>query len=284
MKRWNRLNREEERVIVHKGTEPPGSGDYESETRPGVYVCRQCGAPLYLSESKFHSHCGWPSFDDEIEGAVARQVDADGRRVEILCRRCGGHLGHVFEGEGFTSKDIRHCVNSISMTFLSVYTPEGYEKIVVAGGCFWGVEHLLKDLKGVVTTRVGYSGGNVANPSYQEVCEDNTGHAEAVEVVIDPQVTSFQTIAQAFFELHDPTQKDRQGPDRGHQYRSVFFYFTSKQKQIIDDLIAILRKGGADVQTEVLPATLFYPAEEYHQKYYDKTGHQPYCHRFVKRF
>lgn len=117
--KYNKLNGEEQRVILHKGTERAYTGEYETNWAKGTYLCKQCNAPLYSSVNKFDAHCGWPSFDQEIEGQVRREMDADGRRTEILCANCGGHLGHVFLGEGFTSKDTRHCVNSISMEFVA---------------------------------------------------------------------------------------------------------------------------------------------------------------------
>ena len=277
------LTQMEKHVILNKGTEQPFSGKYYDFDEKGTYVCKQCGAPLYHSSAKFNASCGWPSFDDEIEGAVKRVPDADGRRTEIVCANCGAHLGHVFLGEGFTDKNTRHCVNSISMEFIPDKEKE-YETAIFAGGCFWGVEHYMQKIPGVISVESGYIGGTVKDPSYEEVCKQNTGHAEAVRIVYDAAQTNYETVAKAFFEIHDPTQLNGQGPDIGEQYRSEVFYTTPKQKEIAEKLIKQLKDKGFDVVTEVTSAPEFWVAEDYHQNYYDRKGTVPYCHGYTKRF
>jgi peptide methionine sulfoxide reductase msrA/msrB len=281
---FNKLTPEEERVIIHKGTEAPLSGQYNLHKESGTYICKRCNAPLYRSSDKFDSGCGWPSFDDELLGAVKRTLDPDGIRTEITCAKCGAHLGHVFEGEGFTDKNVRHCVNSISLNFIPEEESAITEKAYFAGGCFWGTEHLLKEFDGVISTRVGYMGGDKENPTYNEVCTGKTGHAETVEVVFDLSKTDFEKVAKYFFEIHDPTQVDHQGPDIGPQYRSVIFYVDDNQKKIADKLIKTLKNKGYDVVTELVEADTFWEAEGYHQDYYDVTGKAPYCHIYEKRF
>ncbi|MEI7597601.1 MAG: bifunctional methionine sulfoxide reductase B/A protein [Bacteroidota bacterium] len=282
---YKKLTPDEESIIINKGTERPFTGKYYDFYEKGTYVCKQCGTPLYKSTAKFHSGCGWPSFDDEIKGAIDYRLDADGQRTEIMCAKCGGHLGHVFEGEGLTQKNTRHCVNSISMDFIpdssgSVVT----DTAIFAGGCFWGVEYYFQKAKGVVSTEVGYIGGHTINPTYKEVCLHTTGHVEAIRVIFNTKETDFETLAKLFFEIHDPTQSNGQGPDIGEQYLSEVFYNSEKQKEITLMLIEILKNNGFRVVTKVRSATEFWVAEDYHQQYYEKNGHAPYCHAYKKRF
>jgi peptide methionine sulfoxide reductase msrA/msrB len=283
---YKKLTPEEERVILHKGTEAPFTGKYNMLFENGTYACKQCGNPLYKSADKFKSDCGWPSFDDEIRGTVKRVPDADGRRTEIECAKCGAHLGHVFMGEGLTPKNTRHCVNSVSLEFVpvNIQTAKKTDTAIYAGGCFWGVEYYMQKADGVISTEVGYIGGHLKNPTYEDVCSHTTGYAEAVRVIFDPSKTNYETLTKLFFEIHDPTQVDRQGPDVGDQYRSEIFYETNQQKEITEKLINILKKKGLHVATKITQATTFWPAEKYHQHYYEKNGHTPYCHVFTKRF
>jgi peptide methionine sulfoxide reductase msrA/msrB len=283
-KGYKKLTPAEARIILHKGTETPFTGEYNDFFELGTYHCRQCDAPLYRSETKFSSHCGWPSFDDEIEGAVRRENDVDGRRVEILCANCGGHLGHVFEGEGFTEKNTRHCVNSISMTFVPEQEPAGRATAYFAGGCFWGLEHLFQQKDGVISAVSGYMGGHLENPTYQDVCYRNTGHLEVVKVTYDPGRVSYEDLAKLFFEIHDPTQANGQGPDIGEQYLSAVFVDDDNERATVEKLIDILKSKGYPVVTKVLPAAPFWKAEAYHQDYYARNGKQPYCHSYTKRF
>ena len=278
MKAYNPLSKEEEKVIIQKGTEYPFTGEYTNKKDNGTYLCKQCNAPLYRSSDKFQSECGWPSFDDEIKGTVIRKTDADGKRTEILCANCGAHLGHVFEGEELTDKNIRHCVNSISLRFIPKKITTTPERAIFAGGCFWGVEYYMNNNPGVLLTTVGYINGKTDNPTYEEVCSHTTGHAEAIEIFFDPIVISYEKLAKLFFEIHDFTQIDRQGPDVGDQYRSAIFYLNENQKQIADSLINVLNNKGYKVATEVTKAKVFWPAEKYHQDYYEKKGGIPYCH------
>ncbi|MEG0163080.1 MAG: bifunctional methionine sulfoxide reductase B/A protein [Mucinivorans sp.] len=274
----------ERQVIIDKGTEAPFTGKYYNFSQNGTYTCKQCGAELYRSSDKFESSCGWPSFDDQIPGAVKRIPDRDNRRTEIVCAKCGGHLGQVFQGEKFTAKDTRHCVNSLSIDFQASYTVPQAAVAVFAGGCFWGVEHLMQKQNGVISVENGYTGGTTVDPTYQQVSSHTTGHAEAVRVTYDPRKVSYKELAQLFFEIHDPTQSDGQGPDIGPQYRSEIFYSNPSELVAAESLIDILRAKGYAVTTRLTPLTKFYPAEPYHQDYYQRKGTEPYCHAYTKRF
>ncbi|MBK6524406.1 MAG: bifunctional methionine sulfoxide reductase B/A protein [Crocinitomicaceae bacterium] len=284
---WKKLTPEEERVIINKGTEAPFKGEYTDNHAEGDYHCRRCNTKLFESDAKFDSGSGWPAFDDAIPGAVREIPDKDGYRIEIVCATCSGHLGHVFKGERFTSKNTRHCVNSISLTFIpeeQLNETVNIDTAIFASGCFWGTEYFFEKAEGVISTQVGYIGGHKENPTYKEVCAHTTGHAEAVMVVYDPSKTNYETLCKLFFETHDPTQVNRQGPDIGDQYRTEVFYMNDEQKQIAEKLIAILEEGGMKVATKVTKATKFWEGEDYHEHYYSNKGGTPYCHGYTKRF
>jgi peptide methionine sulfoxide reductase msrA/msrB len=261
-----------------------------------VATCARCGAELFESSSKFESQCGWPSFDEQIPGRVRWQPDPDGRRTEIICNNCGAHLGHVFLGERYTEKDTRYCVNSISMDFIPAEQRTAQAKAQAAGpadeprteralfasGCFWGTEYYFQRAPGVISTTVGFTGGRTENPTYKQVSTAD-GHVETTEVIYDPR-RSDEQLAKLFFETHDFTQLNRQGPDIGTQYRSAIFYLNDEQKQIAEKLVKQLQEMGHNVKTEITRAGKFWPAEDYHQDYYNTTGKTPYCHIYRKIF
>ena len=285
---WNKLTPDEERVIENKGTELAWTGVYVDNHKDGMYLCKRCNAPLFTSDAKFDSRSGWPSFDECVKGAVEEVLDADGSRSEIVCSNCKAHLGHVFRGEGFTSKNTRHCVNSISLNFVPEKESQMNETktgtAIFASGCFWGTEYFFEKAEGVISTQVGYIGGHVDHPTYKQVCSHTTGHAEAVKVVYDPQKTDYETLCKLFFETHDPTQVGGQGPDIGDQYRSEIFYTDDEQKAIAEKLKAELEAKGLKVATKITKATTFWDGEDYHEHYYSNKGGTPYCHAYTKRF
>jgi peptide methionine sulfoxide reductase msrA/msrB len=282
---FKKLTHLEEAVIIHKATEPPFSGKYVDYKLEGKYLCKQCQAELFTSKDKFDSKCGWPSFDQEIANSVKKVLDQDNKRTEILCANCGGHLGHVFYKEGFTDKNIRYCVNSISLDFKEdKKSIENLEKAYFAGGCFWGVEYFFQKEKGVNKVTSGYMGGNMDFPTYEQICSGGSGHVEVVEVIFNPTQTNFTKLCKLFFEIHDFTQINRQGPDIGLQYASMIFYNSEEQKRISLKLIETLHKKHYQIATKLQIADKFWPAESYHQNYYTKKAGKPYCHNYTKIF
>jgi len=265
-------------IIENKETEASFTGKYDDFEESGTYLCRKCGLALFHSKTKFHSGCGWASFDGEIKNTVKREADADGRRTEILCSRCNAHLGHVFEGENFTKKNTRHCVNSASLDFVVSSDVKDTEEAIVAGGCFWGVEALFQKLDGVLKTQVGYTGGKTQNPTYKQICSGSSGHYEAIRIVYDINTLDYESVLKYFFQIHDFTQKNGQGPDIGQQYLSVIFYYNEAQKKSAEKLIISLQNQGYLVATKILPVSVFWQAEQNHQSYYSKNHQKPYCH------
>ncbi|MBN2188063.1 MAG: bifunctional methionine sulfoxide reductase B/A protein [Chitinispirillaceae bacterium] len=303
----SKLNPMQYRVTQECGTEPPFRNEYWDNHRPGIYVDIVSGEPLFCSLDKFESGTGWPSFTKPlVKGNVTEKADKSlgMLRTEVKSAKAGSHLGHVFE-DGPAPTGLRYCINSAALRFIPAedLEKEGYgeykdmftnstiagkyEQATFAAGCFWGVEYSFKQVKGVVSTGVGYTGGHTANPTYEMVCSDATGHAEAVLVTFDPKVVSYERLLDFFWAIHDPTTLNRQGPDTGSQYRSAIFYHSEEQKQTAMQSKSRLdnsRRLKSRVVTEIVPASKFYKAEEYHQDYFNKHPTKVSCHVIPKKW
>ena len=287
------LDEETYRITQKAGTEQAFCGTLLDNKKEGVYSCVVCGLPLFSSDHKFDSGSGWPSFYREFDPEhVVRHADNSFGmvRTEIECARCGSHLGHVFD-DGPKPTGERHCLNSASLIFTengqdlpaqhtAADTGGGQtETAYFAGGCFWGIEHYFQKGEGVIDAVSGYMQGRVDDPTYKQICYEDTGHAEAVKVVFDPSKISYEELLRAFFVMHDPTQLNRQGPDIGDQYRSGIYYTSDEQKEKAEAYMKELGASGKfkdPIVTELEQAKTFWPAEEYHQDYVVKTGRA--CH------
>ncbi len=270
-------------VMFDKATEARFSGQYDDFYQDGDYVCANCNNKLYSSKAKFDAGCGWPAFDTCYPGSVLNIPDSDGRRVEILCNNCNIHLGHVFTGEHLTDKNTRHCVNSASIKYIKKESeqPE-IASLVVGCGCFWGVQYWFNKLEGVISTSVGYSGGSIPNPTYQQVCAGTTGHIEVLKIDYNPKVLSYENLIRYFFNIHNFEQANGQAGDIGSQYLSIIQYQREDQKNTINHIIEELRAKGYKPATKLVPESAFWAAEDYHQSYYEKSEGSPYCHFFKK--
>lgn len=296
-----KLTPEQYRVTQEAGTELPFLNEYWNNEREGLYVDVVSGEPLFSSHDKFDSGCGWPSFTKPVAGVdlVERQDRSHGMvRTEIRSKAGDSHLGHLFDDGPPDQGGLRYCINSASLRFIAVedLERESYGNYLglfgraasgareglatLAGGCFWGMEELLRKQPGVLRTEVGYTGGDVRNATYLH----HEGHAEAVRIWFDPGVTSYETILRFFFRMHDPTTLNRQGNDIGTSYRSAIFYVSEEQRKVAERVKAEVSASGKwkkPVVTEITRAGEWWPAEEDHQDYLQKHPGGYTCH-FVR--
>lgn len=283
---WKRILTPEQFAVTRlKGTENPYSRQCPIPTqgKSGIYQCVCCGTDLFKYENKFESGTGWPSFWEPLSWLNISLVEDSSfglHRTEVLCHRCDAHLGHVFD-DGPPPTGKRYCINTVSLKLFEPETKVKTEKAILAAGCFWGVEAAFRQVKGVISVTSGYTGGDFKNPTYEDVSSGKTAHAEAVQIEFDPGKVSYQQLLDVFWRIHDPTTLNRQGPDTGNQYRSAIFYRDSRQEELARqsrDKLEQSRKFKNKIVTQILPAKEFYPAEEYHQRYFEKKGIKPTCH------
>ena len=284
------LTAEQFRITRQKGTERAHSSDMCERIEAGKYACVCCDTPLFDSEEKFQSGTGWPSFTQPVkENVVAYHKDRGFGmyRIETVCSTCDAHLGHVFQ-DGPPPSGLRFCINALALKNMNeIQDTENLERLnekmkklkkaYIAGGCFWGMEDLFRVRPGVRDTEVGYLGGVNDNPTYG----NHPGHAEGIEITYDSDETSFKSILDYFFRIHNPTTVDRQGNDIGSSYRSTIFFQDEEEKTIAKEIIKIVddsnRWGGKTVTT-LEPFTKFWDAEPYHQDYLVKKPNGYTCH------